>query len=83
MILLMFLAGGGQLALAAVSLQISAEATPPGDWKIRHRVYSVHEEDDGMSHSTHSDPVVIEGIAKWLLNLRDKDNSVSSTNKTE
>jgi hypothetical protein len=62
---------GWRFALATFSLDISAEATPPGHWNsFQLKASSTpYENRRGLSHATHSDPVALAEMTRWLREL--------------
>jgi hypothetical protein len=62
---------GAQNALAALSMHISAEATPPGEWTVVQLAPSTAtlEEERGLSHFTHSNVAALRAVEAWLAKL--------------
>lgn len=62
---------GWRFALATFGLDISAESTPPGSWNSLQLSPSTdpYEERVGLSHGTHSDPIALAELARWLREL--------------
>lgn len=57
---------GWSAFLGAVSLHVSAEATPPGSWEVFQLQYTGADGPAGMNHSTHSHPKAIEAVIAWM-----------------
>jgi hypothetical protein len=57
---------GWQFSLAGASLNITAEATPPGEWRLV-QLNTV----SGMQHSTHSDPEALDVLKDWFQRVSD------------
>jgi hypothetical protein len=56
---------GWSTALGAVSLHLSAEASPPGNWtvlQLSHEAVPL----PGLNHATHSHPEALRAIAAWV-----------------
>jgi hypothetical protein len=65
---LMLLPFGIRFATAGVSLQLSAEVTPPGNWEVLQLPCAkiTLEGEARLRHETHSDPRAIAAIGEWL-----------------
>jgi pimeloyl-ACP methyl ester carboxylesterase len=62
---------GPELAAANLLLDVSAEATPPGTWRVAEleRLYlasSEHPALPALRHATYEDPVACAEIARWI-----------------
>ena len=59
---------GAGFAFASVSLDLSSEATPPGDWAVSQLLPSTAEfrNRTELSHCTHSDPEALTKVQEWL-----------------
>ncbi|MFO1329107.1 MAG: hypothetical protein U1F56_17230 [Rubrivivax sp.] len=59
---------GPELMRSAISLHITAEASPPGTWSVYQMGGdgSTYLEDQGTQHATHSDPAALSVLASWL-----------------
>jgi hypothetical protein len=64
---------GWRFVLATFSLDISAEATPPGRWMVLQLEpdRQPYEQRQGLSHSTHSDSVALAQMTRWLRELNE------------
>jgi hypothetical protein len=61
---------GAELALACLSLHVTAEATPPGTWSLVVLAPTrgiTLSSDAALQHSTHSDPDALLHLKKWLM----------------
>jgi len=60
--------GGWGLAFATLSLQVSAEATPPGKWEVvQLSALEVQFQAEGpLQHGTHTNQVAINRLSSWL-----------------
>jgi predicted alpha/beta hydrolase family esterase len=64
---------GVRFGLATFGLEVSAEPTPPGGWSSFQLQASntPYESQSGLSHGTHSNPVALAEMTRWLRALHE------------
>ena len=69
---------GPELVWSSILLEITAEATPPGAWRIYQLPASATSSQPGLKHSmTYTDTLALAAISDWLLNTEPR---VAATN---